>query len=56
MLPLRASATQIRARDVVERLEERTLEALWRRIGSLLDDFSPAECANYFRDSGYGST
>jgi transposase len=36
--------------------EERTFEALWRRIGSLLDGFSPAECANYFRNCGYVST
>jgi len=36
--------------------EERTVEAVWRRIGSLLDRFTPAECMNYFRNSGYGST
>src|ERR1700737_2111856 len=26
---------------------ERTAPATWRRIGTLLDDLSPAECANY---------
>ena len=40
----------------LRKAEERTLEALWRRIGSLLDAFSPAECANYFRNCGYVST
>jgi transposase len=34
---------------------ERTLEATWRRIGELLGHFTPGECANYFRNAGYGS-
>jgi transposase len=34
---------------------ERTTEAVWRRIGSLLDAFTPPECANYLRNSGYAS-
>jgi transposase len=34
---------------------ERTSEATWKRIGTLLDAFSPQECANYFRNSGYAS-
>ncbi|MFA7604840.1 MAG: IS630 family transposase, partial [Novosphingobium sp.] len=34
---------------------ERSVEATWRRIGSLLDAFSPQECANYLRNSGYAS-
>ncbi|MCY3878192.1 MAG: IS630 family transposase, partial [Rhodobacteraceae bacterium] len=33
-----------------------TAEATWRRIGDLLDQFPPEECANYFRNSGYAST
>ena len=40
----------------LRKAEERTLEALWRRIGSLLDAFSSAECTNYFRNCGYVST
>jgi transposase len=35
---------------------ERTVEATWRRIGSLLDAFTPPECANYLRNSGYASS
>lgn len=31
----------------------RTVDALWDTIGRLLDAFSPAECANYFKNSGY---
>lgn len=32
---------------------ERTVEALWLRIGDLLDCFTPEECANYFAAAGY---
>lgn len=35
---------------------ERTMEATWRRIGSLLDRFTPQECANYIVNAGYAST
>ena len=34
---------------------ERTREAVWRRIGKILDLFSPNECSNYFTEAGYGS-
>ena len=32
---------------------ERTIAALWDAIGPLLDLFTPAECANYFKAAGY---
>lgn len=35
--------------------QERTVEATWKRIGARLDDFSPEECANYFRHAGYAA-
>lgn len=35
---------------------ERTVEATWRRIGALLDRFSPKECARYLKHCGYAST
>jgi transposase len=34
---------------------ERTVEATWKRIGQLLDAFSPRECANYLANAGYAS-
>ena len=34
---------------------ERTTEATWKRIGQLLDHFSPIECRNYLKNAGYGS-
>ena len=35
---------------------ERTVEATWRRIGTLLPHFGPAECGHYFTHAGYAST
>ncbi len=32
---------------------ERTVEALWNRIGDLIAAFTPDECRNYLRNSGY---
>jgi transposase len=42
-------------KTLLRKAGERTSEATWRRIGNLLDNFSPQECANYFRNSGYAS-
>ena len=35
---------------------ERTVEATWKKIGQLLDQFTPDECANYLVNAGYAST
>jgi transposase len=32
---------------------ERTITALWNAVGSVLDLFTPVECANYFKAAGY---
>ena len=32
---------------------ERTIAALWDTVGSLIDLFTPTECANYFKAAGY---
>ena len=42
-------------KTMLRKAEERTVEAVWKRIGALLPCFSPSECANYFRNSGYSS-
>ena len=34
---------------------ERSMDALWDRIGNLIAEFSPAECQNFFRHAGYAS-
>ncbi len=38
---------------LLKKAAHRTVEALWNEIGKLLDAFSPTECANYFKSSGY---
>jgi transposase len=40
-------------KTLLRKAAERTVEATWRRIGTLLDRFSAAECANYLVNSGY---
>lgn len=38
---------------LLRKAAERTIDGLWRMIGTLLDAFSPQECANYFTAAGY---
>ena len=42
-------------KHLLRKAKERTREGLWNRIGSLLDDFPPNQCANYFRHAGYAA-
>jgi transposase len=37
----------------LRRMARRTIEGLWNGIGQALEDFTPAECANYIANSGY---
>jgi transposase len=41
---------------LLRKANERTVEETWRRIGLLIDTFSPTECSNYLRHAGYAST
>ena len=43
-------------KTLLRKAEERTTDTVTARIGSLLGAFTPAECANYFRNAGYAST
>jgi hypothetical protein len=36
-------------------MARRTVDGLWHAVGVAIDGFSPAECLNYFRHSGYGT-
>jgi transposase len=38
---------------LLKKAAHRTVDALWAEIGKLLDTFSPDECKNYFKSSGY---
>lgn len=40
---------------LLRKAEERSVDGVWRRIGSLLQHFTPQECANYLRNAGYAS-
>jgi transposase len=42
-------------KTLLRKAAERTVEATWKRIGTLLLAFNPQECANYFRNAGYAS-
>jgi transposase len=41
-------------KTLLRQAAERTVENLWQRIGELLDQFTPQECANYINAVGYG--
>jgi len=43
-------------KTLLRKAAERTVEATWKRIGALLNAFTPNECANYFVNAGYAST
>jgi len=38
---------------LLRKAAEPTVEQLWDKIGALLAEFSPTECANYFAAAGY---
>ena len=42
-------------KHLMRKAQPRNIEATWRKAGQLLDLFAPDECANYLRNSGYGS-
>ena len=42
-------------KHLLRKAAERSVEATWKRIGALLSEFSPKECANYLVNSGYAS-
>jgi transposase len=42
-------------KHLIRKAEPRTIEATWRKVGDLLNLFSPAECANYLKNAGYAS-
>jgi transposase len=49
--PIEMAFSKLKA--LLRKAAERSVDALWDRIGQILDEFTPAECANYFRAAGY---
>ena len=43
-------------KTLLRKAAERTVTATWQRIGTLLDEFPPQECARYLANAGYAST
>jgi transposase len=41
---------------LLRKADARSTDDVCAAIGELLEDFKPEECANYFKNSGYGST
>jgi transposase len=42
-------------KTLLRKAAERTIPALWDRIGDLFTAFTPQECANYLAHTGYGA-
>jgi transposase len=40
---------------LLRKADERTIDGVWRRIGTLLQRFTPQECARYLHNAGYAS-
>jgi transposase len=52
--PIELAFAKLKA--LLRKAAERTVGALWDRIGLVLDAFTHQECANYFRHDGYAPT
>jgi len=40
-------------KSILRKAAERSIDGLWKTIGCAIDQFTPAECANYFTAAGY---
>ena len=49
--PIENAFSKLKA--MLRKAAERTVEGLWSRIGELLKEFAPTECANFFAAAGY---
>lgn len=49
--PIEKAFSKLKA--LLRKAAERTVDALWDRIGALLPEFTPQECANFFAAAGY---
>jgi transposase len=49
--PIKKTFAKLKA--LLRKAAERTVEQLWDKIGAILAEFRPTECANYFAAAGY---
>lgn len=52
--PIELSFAKLKA--LLRKAAERSVEGLWTKIGTLLDQFTPDECAAYLHHDGYGAS
>lgn len=52
--PIEQAIAKLKA--LLRKAAERSIDALWSKIGTLLGEFTPQECAAYLRHAGYGAT
>jgi transposase len=52
--PIEMAFSKLKA--LLRKAAERSVPALWDRIGVLIDDFNHTECLNFFNHAGYAST
>ena len=52
--PIEQAIAKLKAH--LRKARERSIDALWRRIGTLMDQFTPIECSNFLVNSGYART
>jgi transposase len=50
--PIEMAFSKLKAH--LRRIGARTIDDLWRAVGSICDLYSPEECRNYFNAAGYG--
>ena len=50
--PIEMAFSKLKAN--LRRIGARTIDDLWRAVGSICDLYSPEECRNYFTAAGYG--
>jgi len=43
-------------KHLMRKAKERTVDATWKRTGSLLETFKSSECKNYLVNAGYASS
>jgi len=55
-LPAHKGEAVAKLKGSLRKAAERTVDTLWDRIGLILGDFTPQECANYFHHDGYAAT
>lgn len=52
--PIENAFSKLKA--LLRKAAERTVDGLWSRIGALLPNFTPQQCANFFAAAGYEPT